>query len=168
MSPFGVTGVASAATTEAREPGIVVGTAGGTEVNAVLDAQMRRELVVWGENRIGLLAEMARVLSEMGMNLLAVAVEVDGDRAALHLLTDAQLYARDALEDAGYVVEEREVVVLELPNRPGFLCRVTEALARKEIDIHELYATAAEGAAKALVVFTCSNNGKAVQMLRER
>lgn len=134
----------------------------------MLDAQIRQELVVRVENRIGLLADMARLLADMGMNLLTVTVRIEGETAALHLLTDAQLYARDALREAGYPVEEREVIVLELPNRPGFLCRVTEALARKEITIDDLYATVAEGAARALVIFTSSNNGKAVQMLRER
>jgi len=129
---------------------------------------MRQELVIRMENRIGLLAEIARLLSEMGMNLLAVTVRQGEDGAALHLLVDAHLVARDALRKAEYPVEERDVIVLELPNRPGFLCRVTEALARKAIDIQDLYATVPEGAPKALVVFTCSNNSKAVQMLRER
>jgi len=84
----------------------------------------------------------------------------------LHLISNSQLYARDALRDAGFQVAEREVVILELPNRPGELCRVTAALARKEIDIEELYATAPEGGSRALVVLSCSHNGKAVLMLR--
>ena len=56
-------------------------------------------------------------------------------------------------------MSEREVVVLELPNRPGELCRVTAALARKEIDIEELYTTVPDASAKALVVLSCSHNG---------
>ncbi len=134
----------------------------------MLDVHMRQELVIQVENRIGLLAEIGRLLAQMGMNLLAVTVRLEEGHAALHLLADAHLVARDALREAGYPVEERDVIILELPNRPGFLCRVTEALARKEIDIQDLYASVSEGTPKALVVFTCSNNSKAVQMLRER
>ena len=134
----------------------------------MLDVHMRQELVIQVENRIGLLAEIGQLLAQMGMNLLAVTVRLEEGHAALHLLADAHLVARDALREAGYPVEERDVIILELPNRPGFLCRVTEALARKQIDIQDLYASVAEGTHKALVVFTCSSNGKAVQMLRER
>jgi hypothetical protein len=43
---------------------------------------------------------------------------------------------------------------------------VAEALARKGLDLQELYATVSEGSAKSLVVFTTSHNSKAVQMLR--
>lgn len=131
-------------------------------------ARCVKELVVRAENRVGLVGEIARILSDMGINILAVRVEVVGEEALIHLLTDAQLYARDALREAEFPLEEREVVALELPNRPGFLRRVTEALARQGLDIHYLYATAAEGSDRSLVVFSCSNNGKAVLMLRER
>lgn len=130
------------------------------------DIHMQKELVIRTEDRVGLLAEISDLLSDMGINILALSVQVEGTSAVFHLITNAQLYALDALRDAGYQVEEREVVVFEIPNRPGELCRVTAALARKEIDIGELYATATEGSSKALVVLTCSHNSKAVLMLR--
>jgi len=112
------------------------------------------------------LAEISRILSEMGINILGVTVQTEGDSVALHLLADAHLYARDVLRAAQFPVEEREVIVLELRNYAGFLCKLTMALARKEIDIEDLYATVPEGSPKALAVFTCSNNSKAVLMLR--
>jgi len=131
-------------------------------------ARCVRELVIRTENRVGLVGDIARLLSDMGINILAVHVEAQGEEAAVHLITDAQLYARDALRDAEFPVEELEVVAIELPNRPGFLRKIAEALARQNLDIHYLYATAAEGTERSLVVFSCSNNGKAVLMLRER
>lgn len=132
----------------------------------MIDAHLQKELVIQTENRVGLIAEISRLLADMGINFSAVSVEAANSGATLHLISNAQLYARDALRDAGFQVAEREVVVLELHNRPGELCCITAALARKDIDIEELYATATAGSAKALVVLTCSNNGKAVLMLR--
>ncbi|HUT87171.1 MAG TPA: ACT domain-containing protein [Candidatus Heimdallarchaeota archaeon] len=134
----------------------------------MIDARLQKELVIRTENRVGLIAEISRLLGEMGINFSAISVEAANSGAVLYLISNSQLYARDALRDAGFQVAEREVVMLELPNRPGELCRVTAALARKDIDIEELYATATTGSAKALVVLTCSNNGKAVLMLRGR
>jgi len=132
----------------------------------MIDARLQKELVIRTENRVGLIADISRLLGDMGINFSAISVEAANSGAVLHLITNSQLYARDALRSAGFQVAEREVVILELPNRPGELFCITAALARKDIDIEELYATAPEGSAKALVVLTCSNNGKAVLMLR--
>ena len=134
----------------------------------MLDAQLRREIVVKTENRTGLLAEVSRLLGEMGINLLSIALEVADELAVVRLLGSSQSYAREALKDAGFSVEERDVVVIELPHHPGFLCRVSEALARKEISLVDLHATVSEDGSSGVVVFSCSDNGRAVQMLRGR
>ncbi len=129
-------------------------------------ARLQRELVIRMDNKIGLLGEITRLLSDMGISIVSISVRAENGEATLYLLTNAQLYARDALRRAGFLVEEREVVVLDLPHHPGFLCRVAEALARKDLDLQELYATVSEESTKSLVVFTTSHNNKAVQMLR--
>jgi len=134
----------------------------------MIEARLQKELLIETENRVGLIADISRLLGDMGINFNAISVEAANSGAVLHLISNSQLYARDALRDAGFQVSEREVVILELPNRPGELCRVTAALARKEIDIEELYVTAPDASAKALVVLSCSHNGKAVLMLRGR
>lgn len=132
------------------------------------EVRVEEELIVHAENRVGLVAEVGRVLSERGISILAINAEVEGAGAAVHLITDAQSYARDALRKAAFEVSLREVVVLTLPNHPGYLSKVTEALARREIDIEELYATVPGESTKGVVVFTCSNNGKAALMFKER
>ena len=136
-------------------------------MNGMRGASLHHKLVVQTEDRIGLLGEITRLLSDVGLSLVALTVRVQDGVATLHLLTDAQFYARDALQGAGFLVDEREVILIELPDHPGFLCRVTEALARKEIAIEELYSTVFAGSSKGLVVFTTTHNGKAVQMLRK-
>jgi len=134
------------------------------------DVRMQREIIVHAEDRIGVLAEISRLLCDMGINLLSVRVRTDSDRAraAIHLVTSSQTYAAEALEAAGFPVEERDVVVIELPHHPGFLCRVTEALARKGISLHDLHVTVPEGSGTGMVVFACTSNHQAVQMLRGR
>jgi hypothetical protein len=57
---------------------------------------------------------------------------------------------------------------MELPHHPGFLCRITEALARRDLTITELYATVPEDGDMGLIVFSCSNNLHALQLLRGR
>jgi hypothetical protein len=129
-------------------------------------ARLQRELVIRTDNRVGLLGEITRLLSDMGISIVSISVRAENGTVTFHLLTAVHLAARDALRRAGFLVEEREVIVLDLPHHPGFLCRVAEALARKDLDLQELYATVSDGSTKSLVVFTTSHNSKAVQMLR--
>ena len=135
---------------------------------AIKDAQLQHELVLQADDRVGVLAEVCGLLSEMGISLLSVAVVADDDTASIHLVTSSQSYARDALREAGFPVTERDVVMIELPHRSGFLCRVIEALARKDISVLTLQATVPEDGVTGVVVFTCSDNARAVQMLRGR
>ena len=130
------------------------------------EIRRQQEIVVRATNEIGTMARMIRVLSDMGINLLSVVVKTDGAETAIHLITSSQSFARDALRKADFIVEEREVLVVELPHHPGFLCRVTEALARKGIGIDELYATVPLESTTGLVVLTCSDNELALQALR--
>lgn len=129
---------------------------------------MGKELVVRAENRVGLVADIAKLLSTQGINILAAAVFVVGEETELHLVVDAHHYALESLRAGEYITEEREVVLVELPNRPGFLRRITEALARRNLDIRYLYVSAAEDTPRTLVVLSCTHNGKAVLLLRER
>ncbi len=134
----------------------------------MLDAQLRREIVLTTDNRTGLLAEIGRLLGDMGISLLSIALETTEETAVIRILTTSQSYARDALTEAGFDVEERDVVVVELPHHPGFLCRVSQALARKDVSLIDLHATVSEEGSTGVVVFSCSDNGRAVQMLRGR
>jgi len=134
----------------------------------VLGAHLRQEIILETDDRLGLLAEIGRLLSDMGISLLSISVETNGGIATIRLLTTSQSYARDALKEAGFHVEERDVVVVELPHHPGFLCRISEAMARKDISLIDLHATVSEEGSTGVVVFSCTDNGRAVQLLRGR
>ncbi|MCX6100185.1 MAG: ACT domain-containing protein [Candidatus Bipolaricaulota bacterium] len=130
------------------------------------EARLVQEIVIEDVDRVGVVADISRLLGDMGINLSAVSAAVDGESVRIHLITSSQSYARDALRDAGYTVRERDVIAMELPHHPGFLCRITEALARRNLTITELYATVPEDGDTGLVVFSCPNNLHALQLLR--
>jgi len=132
----------------------------------MIDARLQQEIVVHADDRVGVFADVSRILSDMGINLVSVSIRANGESADVHLVTSSQSYASRALRDAGYEVVERDVVVLKIPHHPGFLCRISEALARKEITIDELYATAAEDGPTAIVVLTGPQNSRAIHLLR--
>jgi hypothetical protein len=132
----------------------------------VREPRLVQEIVIEGVDRIGVVADISRLLGDMGINLSAVSAAVDGESARIRLITSSQSYARDALRSVGYTVQERSVIIMELPHHPGFLCRIAEALARRDLTITDLYAAVAEDGDLGLVVFSCSNNLHALQLLR--
>jgi hypothetical protein len=132
----------------------------------VIEARLQQEILIRSQDRVGVLAEATRVLSDMGINVLGIRLQTREDEATIHLLTNSQTYACQALRSAGYDLCERDVVVLELPHHPGFLRRASEALARKEISINDLYLSVSEEGKTGVVVLTCSNNAHAIQLLR--
>jgi hypothetical protein len=140
----------------------------GKDVVDMVDVRLQSEIVVVTEDRVGLLAEVSRLLGDMGIGMVSVVVQRNGGSASLHLVTSCQSHAVTALRDAGFVVEERDVVLMEIPNHPGFLGRMSEALARKNIAIEELYTTVSDDSQNRVVIFRCSDNGNAVLWLRGR
>ncbi len=131
-------------------------------------ARLEHELVIQTEGRAGLVAEVSHLLAEMGVNIFAVNLHTENDQVVLRLITSAQTYARAALQGACFPVTERDVIVMELPERTGFLEKIAGALARQGIQIDDLYATTSVGRRTTTVVFTCSHPAKAVLMFQRK
>jgi hypothetical protein len=132
----------------------------------MIDAKLQQEIILRSEDRVGILADVTRVLSEMRINILSVRVHATDEDVVVYLLTNSQSYADEALRDAGYALDHRDVVLVTLPHYPGFLRRATDALARRDISIYDLHVSVPEEASEGVVVLTCTNNAHAIQILR--
>jgi len=87
-------------------------------------------------DRPGRLARAAEAIASGGLNLDGFA-EVDG---VLHVLTRDARTARLALEAADlHVSGEREVVVMQLEDRPGAAALVFRRLAESGLNVHHTY-----------------------------
>jgi hypothetical protein len=131
----------------------------------MLKARHGKEMVVKVQNEIGLLANLTQVLAQKGVNILAVSAGVAGANAVVHLVTDDNLRAGDALRKQRYNPQERDVVLVDVPHKPGMLRHVTELLAKQGIDLHHLYGSAALPVPECLLVFASANNDRAVVVL---
>lgn len=131
----------------------------------MLKARPAREVVLRMPNAIGTLNTVAKALSDKGFNVLAVSAWVEGADVVIRLLIDETARAIDTLKAHGYQVRQTEVIVSELPHKPGMLRSLTDKLAQEEIDIHHLYATSLTGQDHALVVFATANNDRAMVLL---
>jgi hypothetical protein len=125
---------------------------------------MAKEAIVRTNNRPGALAQVTKIITDKGINIEAVIATVDGADAVIRLVTSDHQRTINTLREQQLEVQETKVVVVEALHRPGLLQHITEKLARENMDLFYLYATAAE-ADKCLVVLSSSNNEWAVMLL---
>jgi hypothetical protein len=101
---------------------------------------MAFDLVVELENEPGALAEVAKAISDAGVNLAAATCLGADDRVELHILVPHAEAARHALAISHVgVTREREVVVVEVDDRPGVLADLTRAVARANVNLDLVY-----------------------------
>ena len=98
---------------------------------------MARDLTVkLQQDKPGSFARVADALGKAGVNIEGVT-EVEG---IVHVLVEDAGGARKALEGAGLTVAaDREVLVLNVPDRPGELARITRKIADASVNLTVVY-----------------------------
>lgn len=134
----------------------------------IKSAEFGKEITVTIVNKIGVLADISKLLTEKGINIGAVAGYASGNEAKIMLVTEDNVRAVDLLRKAGYTsIKENEVIILGLANTPGALKLISVILAEKQIDIKGIYGTACTAGCPAKIVLSTSNNEKALAAFKK-
>jgi hypothetical protein len=104
-----------------------------------------KQLSVFLENRPWLMARISGTLAEGGINITALSVHDTVDHAVVRLIVDQHIKAVLLLERQGLYILENDVVVVDVPNRPGALTTIARALAHADVNIQYAHATATTG-----------------------
>ena len=102
---------------------------------------MAVDLVIDVENTPGALARVAAAISDAGVNIAAATCLGPVERAELHILVPHAEAAKHALAISHDVTvsHEREVVVVDVEDRPGVLADLTRKIARAGVDLDLVY-----------------------------
>ena len=101
---------------------------------------MAVDLVIDIENTHGALAQVAAAISDAGVNIAAATCIGRGERAELHILVPHAGAAKHSLAISHLAVtREREVVVVDVEDRPGVLADLTRKIARAGVDLDLVY-----------------------------
>ena len=101
---------------------------------------MAFDLVIDIENTPGALAQVAAAISDAGVNIAAATCLGQGERAELHILVPHAEAARHSLAISHVAVtREREVVVVDVEDRPGVLADLTRQIAQAGVDLDLVY-----------------------------
>jgi hypothetical protein len=98
------------------------------------------DLVIEIENTPGSLAQVAAAISDAGVNISAATCVGPGEKAELHILVPRAEPVRHALAISHVgVSREREVVVVDVEDRPGVLADLTRKIARAGVNLDLVY-----------------------------
>jgi hypothetical protein len=101
---------------------------------------MAYDLVIDVENSPGALAQVAAAISDAGVNIAAATCIGPGERAELHILVKHPEAAKHSLAISQLAVtREREVVVVEVEDRPGVLADLTRKIAKAGVNLDLVY-----------------------------
>jgi hypothetical protein len=116
---------------------------------------MPTDLTVILQDRPGELARLGEVAGTAGVNLQGLAAFTGQGRGIVHILVDDDCLkaARAALKEAHLgIADEREVLVVDVADRPGSLGELARTLAAANVNVDLAYTTF--GATVRLVIAT--------------
>lgn len=88
----------------------------------------------------GALVEIAAALGDEHVNIEGVSGQTVLEEGVVGVVTDDDGKTRKILKEKGVEFEEREALVIELPNHPGELATLLDRLKQDRINVLSVYA----------------------------
>ena len=122
-----------------------------------------KEFKVYSDNKRGELARVAEALAQSSVNIEAIASENSHPEAFLRIVTNDVNTTKRALARAGYKYDEKNIIVLDLIDRPGELAKLAKRMTRAGVNIESIYLLE-----KARVAMAVDDLEKAMKVIKEK
>lgn len=123
------------------------------------------QIAIFLENRSGRLAEISSTLASKGINIRAMSLADTADFGILRLIVNDTDKAVKILKESNFTVSIAEVVVVEVPDKPGGLARVLEIIQDAELNVEYIYAFSQKRGESGLIIFRFDESDKAIEIL---
>jgi hypothetical protein len=127
-----------------------------------------KQLSVFLENKPGALSEPCRLLAKAGINIQTFSLADTREFGILRLVVEDSDKARRLLQRHGFAVKVTKVVVLEVPDRPGGLATILDALDGTGISVKYAYGFTVHPDEKGVLVFCFDDPETAVEVLKKK
>ena len=127
-----------------------------------------KQLSVFLENKPGALGTPCRLLAKAGINIQTFALADTREFGILRLMVEDSDKARRLLQRNGFAVKITEVVALEVPDQPGGLAAILDALDGSGINVEYAYAFTTKHKGHGLLVFRFDDPDTALKILKAR
>lgn len=115
--------------------------------------QTEKQFSVSGVNKPAVLANIARALADEKVNIKALVITDSKGSDVMKMVVDKPDMARKLLSKINAPFSEANVIVVDIPNRPGAFASLAEKLSRSHINIESAYCTAGGPSGKAIAIF---------------
>ena len=110
---------------------------------------IRTEISLKLPNSPGALADVCEVLSNERVNVVALTVEAGG---VMRMIVDNHVHAVGVLRDRYHDVDERDALLVAVPNNPGAFLAVARLMAGAGVNLEYVYGSALEDRSMATIV----------------
>ncbi len=118
---------------------------------------IKTQFTLYLVNRPGELARATRALARARINIEGISAAERTDVSLVQIIVSNAQATRQALKKAGIPLSEQKVAVLSLPNAPGELGKLASDLAKKNVNINYLYATASGSGTECSVIISADD-----------
>ncbi len=124
----------------------------------MVHAQLDRQLMIYVDDNVGTLAEVTSMISSSGINMVAICAYAIENMVAIMFVTEDNNAAKKVLQQQGYKVQEEEVVLLSIANKPGALQSITDKIAEAGISLRLMYGSVEKDTPTSRIVLISENN----------
>ncbi len=128
------------------------------------------QLSIFVENRFGRIAQLTRLLADNGIDMRTISIADTKEFGIVRIIADDPDKAAQVLTDNGWIFQKTPVIAVVIPDVPGGMADVLDALTEKEIGVEYIYAVIAKKAETACMVFRVKEkyNEDALAVLNEK
>ena len=119
------------------------------------------------DNRPGALARTCQALAKADINILSLSISDTVDYAAIRMVVSDAKPAGHILQQLHGTVHERQVVFMDIANKPGVLGKIAEQLAEAGINIEYAYCTSSAKQERGNLVLRTNDIEGAINVLNE-
>jgi hypothetical protein len=133
----------------------------------ILSTRIDKQFTVTLINRPGRLAQLCGALARDKVNIVALAVADASELGLLRLVVEQPEGARRVITALNFDHQETDVLVVEMPHRPGVIAQVAELLGKEHVNIQYAYVSSGAAGGKTVGVFKVSDMKKAEKVLAD-
>ena len=127
---------------------------------------LQRQITVAIENQPGRLAAISKALAASGINIKDLSILDNIEQGVIRMVTSDPAACKALLVTQGFHPIEAEVVVLDLPDTPGKLAVLADALAQGGVNIDYAYGSEEPAEQKMRIVMKASPLPRACEIIR--
>ena len=127
--------------------------------------QITKQLALFLENRVGMLARVCDALSAAKVNIYAISTSDTVDHIVIRMVVSEPDKAMAMFEERGSLVVQDDVLMITGDNKPGSLAKIAHKLADAKINIEYAYCATSPDAKKGLLIMRVADAKKAMKVL---